>query len=213
MRLLAATFLVVSTLVGNAQVTTPQETSKQLLQNPRVNVSLVDIPARGPISPKRDHDTLTVVVRGPAKSTGVVEFRAADQTDSATIAEQPLQAVTVEFANSQGPVERKPPAASRYCNPGSRTACVAENYLLCTAKMCVEEVTMGVDAVTTKHSHDTDHMIIALSDYSLADDIAGDGVVMRNVKSGGVEYIPAGITHTLTNKSGGDIRFVVVLFR
>ena len=56
-------------------------------------------------------------------------------------------------------------------------------------------------------------MLIAITDYSLADDVAGKGLTMRNLKSGEVEYIPAGITHTLTNKSAGEIRFVVVVFR
>lgn len=214
MRSLAAILLPFA-LAAGAQVTSSHEAPKQLLQNPHVTVSLVDIPAGGPILPKRDHDTLTVIVRGGAKATapGRVYFRPAGHAETATKTQAGVRAVTVEFSSSQGAEEKKHPAPSRYCNPGSKTACVSEKYLLCTPKMCVEEATMGAGAVTTRHSHDTDHMIIAISDYSLSDDVAGKGVVMRNVKSGGVEYIPAGITHTLTNKSGGDIRFVVVAFR
>jgi uncharacterized RmlC-like cupin family protein len=121
--------------------------------------------------------------------------------------------VQVEFADPQGRLTPEKPRSSRYCNPGNKTACVEEKYLFCTAKVCVEDVTMGPDAVSTHHSHDTDHMLVAITDYSLADDVVGKGVVMREVKSGGVEYIPAGITHTLANKSGKDVRFVVVVFR
>jgi hypothetical protein len=215
MRIFGAALLFASTLLASAQLTTFQETPKQLFQNSRVTISRVDIPVHAPVSPKREHDALTVIVRGGAKSVaapGMVEFRAAGQAGTA-IAQTPLQAIAVEFTSPQGAVERKHPAPSRYCNPGSRTACVAEKYLLCTAKMCAEEVMMGAGAVTTKHSHDTDHMIIAVTDYALADDVVGNGVITRNVKSGEAEYIPAGITHTLTNKSGKEIRFVVVVFR
>ena len=207
--------LSLTSVFAAAQLTAFREAPKELLKNSHVKVSLVDIPEHAPISPKRDSDTLTVIVRGGAKALGpgMVEFRSAGQSDGAGIANQPLQAVTVEFSSPQGRVDAKHPAPSRYCNPGSKTACVSEKYLLCTAKSCVEEVTMGAGAVTTRHSHDTDHMIIAVTDYSLSDDVVGKGVTLRDVKSGNVEYIPAGIEHTLTNKSPGEIRFVVVVFR
>ena len=215
MKLLGALLLAAPLLV-HAQVTGSREAPKQLLENEHVKVSLVDVPEKGEISPTRDHDTLTVIVRGGTKSAakpGMTWFQPAGKTGPFGIAQQPLQAVTVEFAARQGVVEKKHPAPSRYCNPGSKTACVSEKYLFCTAKLCVEDVRMGAGAVSTKHSHDTDHMIIAVTDYALSDDVVGKGVVMRNVKSGGVEYIPAGIEHTLTNKSPGEIRFVVVVFR
>lgn len=200
-----------------AQVAVPDASKKPILQNSRVTVWQADISANATAS-KHDHDTLTVAVGGgKAKSNaapGAVFFTPAGSGVPDLIADHtPLRAVTVEFNTPQGAIEKKTQSPTRYCNPGSGTACVDEKYILCTAKMCVEEVTMGAGAVTTKHSHDTDHMLIAISDYSLADDVVGKGVVMRNVKGGGVEYIPAGITHTLTNRSAGEIRFVVVVFR
>jgi hypothetical protein len=217
MKLYAAAVLLASTTTLFGQVAAPGATRKQILQNSRVTVSLVDIPA-GAAASKHDRDMLTVIVGGgktkSAAAPGGVFFTPAGSGFPDLIGDHtPLRAVTVEFTTAQGKVEPKQGHPTRYCNPGSKTACVEEKYLFCTAKVCVEDVTMGAGAVTTKHSHDTDHMIIAVSDYSLADDVVGKGVVMRDVKSGGVEYTPAGITHTLTNKSGKDIRFVVVVFR
>src|SRR5689334_19428962 len=210
--------LLLLACVAFAQDATPYKDQKQILTNPRVTVSAVEIPAHSAIAASRPgRDLLTVITGDGGKSSfarGRVFFTPAN-TDERNRYEGnvDLGAVVVAFASPQGAVERKNPAPSRYCNPGSKTACVSERYLLCTAKSCVEEVTMGAGAVTTKHSHDTDHMIIAVTDYSLADDVVGKGVVMREVKSGNVEYIPAGIEHTLTNKSGREVRFVVVVFR
>ena len=162
-------------------------------------------------------DLLTVVVGKQGKSKvapGEVFFTPAGEAARTRNTEDSrLTAIAVEFAKPLGPKDRHGKSDTRYCNPGSKTACVSEKYLFCTTKVCVEDVRMGAGAVTTKHSHDTDHMIIAISDYALADDIVGKGMTMRTVKSGGVEYIPAGITHTLTNKSAGEIQFVVVVFR
>jgi quercetin dioxygenase-like cupin family protein len=212
----AALLFTASSLLGQ---TTPDANSKPILQNSRVTVSRVEIPPHTTIDAgKHDRGLLTVIVGDKSRKSnlqpGATFYSPAGTVERTRYeGDLPLPAVAVEFASSPGAVERKKPAPSRYCNPGSRTACVAEKYLLCTAKMCVEEVTMGPGAVTTRHSHDTDHMIIAVTDYSLSDDVVGKGVVARAVKSGGVEYIPAGITHTLTNKSPGQVRFVVVVFR
>jgi quercetin dioxygenase-like cupin family protein len=77
----------------------------------------------------------------------------------------------------------------------------------------VEDVTMAPGAVTTKHSHATDHMLVAVSDYELTDQVEGKGAVVRTRKSGEVEYIPAGITHRLTNTGQAPARFTVIVWR
>ena len=120
--------------------------------------------------------------------------------------------VTIEFAEPQGKLEQMG-TNSHYCNPGSMTACVDEKNLFCTAKVCVEDVTIAPGAVTTKHSHTTDHMLVAVSDYQLADTVEGKGRVLRARRSGEVEYIPAGITHQMTNTGDNTGRFIVVLWR
>lgn len=218
MKLSAAAALLLSAIALSAQVAGPDASRKQILQNSRVAVTQREIRAGAAIDATgHERDTLTVVVGADAKSKvrpGAVFFRHAGSAEPTHNAgATPLRAVAVEFAAPQGKVELKQGHPTRYCNPGSKTACVDEKYLFCTAKVCVEDVTMGAGAVTTRHSHDTDHMILAVSDYSMSDDIVGKGMAMRDVKSGGVEYTPAGLTHVLTNKSGKDIHFVVVVFR
>ncbi len=112
----------------------------------------------------------------------------------------PYRATSVELMARQGevkPISRKP---SHYCNPHSKTACVTERYLFCTDRVCVSEVEMGPEAVTIKHSHSTDHLVIAVSDLEMRDWIEGrPAAVMRNQKSGEVLFVDAGITHQLAN--------------
>jgi len=118
-----------------------------------------------------------------------------------------------EAAAARGKAGRVGTKDSHYCNPGSETACVNEKYLFCTNKVCVEDVTLGPGAVTIKHGHTTDHMLIAVSDYELTDDTEGKAPTIRTKKSGEVEYIPAGIRHQLTNTGKDTARFIVVVFR
>lgn len=125
----------------------------------------------------------------------------------------PFRAVEIEFTDQQGASTPSKQAPSHYCNPGSKTACVDEKYLFCTEKICVSDVTMGEGAITTKHSHATDHMLVALTDYRLADDVEGKGANVRAEQSGGVEYLNAGITHQLKNISQHPIRFLVIVWK
>src|SRR5262249_39656799 len=123
----------------------------------------------------------------------------------------PFRVVIVEFADSQGKI-KKIGTTSHTCNPDNPKVCIDEKKLFCTAKVCVEDVTMAPGAVTSKHSHATDHMLVAVSDYELTDNVEGKGPVVRSHKSGEVEYIPAGISHQLTNTGTAPARFTVILW-
>jgi quercetin dioxygenase-like cupin family protein len=205
------------------------ELRKEILRNDRLNAYLIELkPGESAPMHRHDHDVLAVFITGgerkvtaeggtPVKeksAPGEVRFRAggfAHATEN--IGGSLFRVVDVEFEAPQG--KKEPPAHKRnhYCNPGSRTACVTEKYLFCTTKFCVEDVTMGPGAKSTQHSHDTEHMLVAISDYSLADDTVGKGVIQREVQSGGVEYLPAGINHVLTNTGKAEARFIAIIFK
>lgn len=205
------------------------EQRKEILRNQHVTITSVEL-APGESTPmhRHDRDALTVFVTGgETKNTiegekpendkmepGTVRFRSGGFAHTRTN-EGPdvFRAVVIEFAEPQGKTEKLGEKSSHYCNPGSKTACVKEKYLFCTAKVCVEEVTIAPGAVTIKHSHSTDHMLIAISDYELTDQAEGKPANVRKLASGEAEYIPAGITHQLTNTGKNDARFVVVVFR
>jgi oxalate decarboxylase/phosphoglucose isomerase-like protein (cupin superfamily) len=49
--------------------------------------------------------------------------------------------------------------------------------------------------------------------YELTHRVEGKEIVVRTRKSGEVEYIPAGITHRITNTGEAPARFTVILWR
>jgi quercetin dioxygenase-like cupin family protein len=124
-----------------------------------------------------------------------------------------VRAVTIDFLEPAGKQQDPPRGSNKYCNENDKKICVDEKYLFCTDKFCVEDVTMDPGAISTKHSHSTDHMLVAITDYTLSDVIVGKGKKVRTKKAGEVEYIPMGITHQLTNTGREKARFVVIAFK
>ena len=123
-----------------------------------------------------------------------------------------MRAVTVDFLEPAGKQQDASRNSNKYCNAKDKKVCVDEKYLFCTDKFCVEDVTMDPGAQSTKHSHATDHLLIALTDYHFTDAIAGKGTIVRARKAGEIEYIKSGINHQLTNTGKDPARFIVVLF-
>jgi quercetin dioxygenase-like cupin family protein len=201
---------------------------KEILRNHHVTARLLEL-SPGGATPMHQHsrDTLVVFIDagriqnsvfGHRNSTeklaqGETEFHPAGYSHAVrNTGTNPLRAVVVEFADPQGKMQRAE-NKSRYCNPGSTTACVDEKNLFCTAKICVEDVTFGPAAISTKHSHSTDHMLVAISDYEFNDQVDGKGSVVRTHKSSEVEYIAAGISHQLTNTAKAPARFLVISWK
>ena len=193
------------------------EQRKVILQNPRITVTRIDFgPGEAIPMHQHTHDILAVFIDGgrlretvqgrkaslEKMHAGEVRFHPQGYAHSTkNLEDRPFRVAVVEFADPQGRLERPArPKKSHYCNTGSKT-------------VCVEEVTMAAGAITTKHSHTTDHMLVAISDYELTDQIEGKGTVVRTRKSGEVEYVPAGITHQLTNTGKASARFIVVVWR
>lgn len=227
-------FLLLSCALSGAQKPAPIPDSqvpqrREILRNHRVMASLLEL-APGDATPMHQHarDMIAVFVNGGKTSNtlyghkpaadnmapGDVRFKNAGYAHaSRNEGTGPFRVVVVEFADPQGNSEKPAIKGSHYCNPGSKTACVDEKGLFCTAKVCVEDVTIAPGAVTSRHSHATDHMLVAVSDYELTDTIEGKGKTVRRRKSGEVEYIAAGITHQLSNSGKAPARFIVVVWR
>lgn len=230
MRYTLAVLLILGVGIAQAPSTTGDRAPefKELLQNQRVTVSSIDLaPHESNPMHRHEHDMIIVFVNGgrvrntvegkkpemDRTSAGDVRFIPGGYTH--TISNEgtsPFRAVVVEFDDPQGKVEEDK-SSSRTCTPTGSKKCVDEQYLFCTVKICVEDVTMAPGAVSTRHGHPTDHMLVAISDYELSDEVQGKGTVSRTRKSGEIEYIPAGITHRLTNVGSQPARFIVVVWR
>src|SRR5919204_313078 len=184
----AATLVLLLATIASAQTPAPIPAAqvpqrKEIFSNHHVTAYLLQLaPNESTPMHVHDRDFLTVFVTGgkvrhtkfghrPASENiplGTVRFRNTGFAHSTqNQSSRRLRAVIVEFAEPQGKTEKVGTKNSHYCNPGSETVCVDEKYLFRTAKVCVEDVTMAAGAVSSKHSHTTDHMLIAISDYQL----------------------------------------------
>jgi quercetin dioxygenase-like cupin family protein len=193
MRRLAAVLFLCVACAGQMPASLPDNEAPQrreILSNHRVTVSLLGLSPRETTPMRRhDRDTLLVFVDGGRARNTVLGHKAV--ADKLAVGEVRflnsgyahatkndgsgrLRVVIVEFADPQGKME-KVGTASHYCNPGSTTACVDEKQLFCTEKVCVEDVSIAPGAITSKHSHTTDHMLVAVSDYELTDRVEGKG--------------------------------------
>ena len=128
------------------------------------------------------------------------------------LSDQPFRNVTIELLRPQGAATPSAQPPSRYCNPGSQTACVTERYLFCTEEVCASDVTMGPGAATMLHTHSTDHMVVAVTDLDIRDQIEGKPAEERTMKPGETAYVPAGITHRLVN-GPRSCRFITLQFK
>jgi uncharacterized RmlC-like cupin family protein len=231
MRLAAALLLLCAACAGQVSAPIPVgevPQRKEILRNHRVTVSLLELaPHEATQMHQHDRDMLEVFVNGgrtqntifghePAAdqmAVGEVRFINAGYAHaSQNEAVSPFRVVIVEFVDPQGKMKQVG-GGSHYCNPGSTTACVDEKNLFCTVKVCVADVNIAPGAITTKHAHATDHMLVAVSDYELTDEVEGKGTVVRTRKSGEVEYIPAGIKHCQTNSGQAPAHFTVIVWR
>jgi quercetin dioxygenase-like cupin family protein len=229
-RLLIATVALALGVSAQQPIPTSQiKQRKEVFRNPHIVVYQIQI-APGDEIPMHTHDRDLLVValhpgtrihtekgKPPVRERfkgGEVWFEAVGLTHATkNVGNAPLRVTGVEFNKGQGKQVPSRQKAGRYCNPGSKNVCVEEKYLFCTDRFCAEDVTFAPGAVSTKHAHATDHMLIAISDYHFKDEVEGKGTVYRNQRSGGVEYIGAGLTHQLTNVGDAPARFIVVAFK
>ena len=225
--------LLLCSFVG-AQVTTPISAlevkyRKRILKNDRVSVYFLKIPpGHASLMHRHDTDILSIFVAGgetrgtfygkpPREDTftvGEVRFRPAGFTHSTeNIGANAFRSVILEFNSSMGAIEPTTPPESRYCNPGSETACVAEKYILCTTGFCVKEITAAPGAMWLNNDYASDQMLVAVSDYRLSYQRRGKAAQGRKRKSGEVEYLPGGSQRQWKNALNKPARIIDVVFR
>ena len=74
----------------------------------------------------------------------------------------------------------------------------------------MSEVNLEPGAIVPSHHHDGPHLLVAVSDLDIRSDVEGMGPMPGEVKSGDVQWLPGGSTHTLTNEGKSPARFVTV---
>lgn len=225
-----AAFLIAVAIATAFSVTAiaQTESTKPVMENDRIRVTATELSNSGKLPRNNKYDAMTVQLKEgdtafltpgklakskATKSGDVHYFPAGSQHTIQSAGRRPLPFVEVQFLRAQGKYVAFDIPATHYCNPGAEKACVSEQYLFCTDRFCVETVTMEPGAISTQHTHDADHVVIATSLFRWRDEEPGQPGTSFDFKAGEVKYVRAGITHRLTNVGETTARMVVIQFK
>lgn len=76
----------------------------------------------------------------------------------------------------------------------------------------VSEFELQTAGVIPKHHHTGPHLVIALTDYQVRNDIVGKGVSNVEMKAGEVRWVEGSFTHTVTNVGPQQAKFATLEF-
>lgn len=79
--------------------------------------------------------------------------------------------------------------------------------------MRVTDVELQSGGAVPLHKHTGPHLAVAITDLEVRLDEKGKPPVMIRKKAGEFEWMPAGVTHTVTNTGKSGLRFVSIEFR
>jgi hypothetical protein len=204
------------------------EQPKPIVENDRVRVTRVNVPKGDSLPDDNSFDVITV--RLEDGDTVLTEPGQMEKSDKSPFGDshyfiagtrravknrskQTLAFVEIKFLQAPGKYVAFEVPPSHYCNPGSLKACVTERYLFCTDRFCAETVTLEPGAISTQHTHDSDYMVVATSNFSWRNEPVGKPAFDESFKVGDVMYIDAGGTHRLVNTGGTTARLFVVQFK
>jgi hypothetical protein len=201
---------------------------KQIYKDPRFSVFLLQIPPNhASLMHRHDTDMLSVFVSGgvskstiygkpPVRDTygvGEVRYRAGGFTHATeNTGTTMFRAVILEFNSPAGEANAGKPADVHNCKAGEATKCVDETYLFCTAKFCVEDVSIAPGIMWRDREFARDQMLIAVSDYSLLYKQGGKTSSTRRRKSGEADYLAGGPERQWTNNGPLPAHIVTVIF-
>jgi quercetin dioxygenase-like cupin family protein len=77
----------------------------------------------------------------------------------------------------------------------------------------VSEIELQVAGSLPRHHHAHPHLVVAVTDCILRNDVVGKGASNVEMKSGDIKWIEAGVTHSLTNVGTSNAKFVTLEFQ
>jgi quercetin dioxygenase-like cupin family protein len=229
-RVMGLVFLAAATLAQQQPVEITSEPSHHLVfQNEYVRVFDVTVaPKATTLIHRHNYDYLFVTLGdSDVVSARVGEKPAALQLKDAEVRYTPGNFAHAAINNSDKPFHNitiellKPSASVKTCTE----ACVTQFKCPDGSGLCPETekrvsadqwtaslVTMPSSTRLERHTHTAPHLVIAVSDLDLTSDT---GSASNNFKRqpGGLAWVPAGVTHTLTNNSAKPARFITLEFK
>lgn len=224
-------FLLAITLSAQAppaEVELTAEPSHHLaLQNQYVRVFQVEVPAHAATLMHRHRHDYLFVTLGPSEVSNEVagkpavtlklqdgEVRATDGNFAhiaRNLAPTPFRNVTIELLQDDKARTTPPPSwdddrSLQILHAGT------QQILFVKDGARVSETELQVAGSVPRHHHAHPHLVIAITDLTLRNDVVGKGSSNVEMKSGDIKWIDAGLTHTLTNVGKTDAKFVTVEF-
>jgi quercetin dioxygenase-like cupin family protein len=128
--------------------------------------------------------------------------------------DRPFHNITIELLKPSAKVAacrdaciESPPCASE-----RKESCPTITHPISSAQWTVSLVTMPAAARLEKHTHSAPHLVVAVSDLNLAQQTASATSEIKSV-AGDVAWVPAGVTHTVTNQDPKRAEYVALEFR
>ncbi len=221
--------VTVSAQTPAAEVEITSEPSHHLaLQNPYVRVFQVEVaPHAATLMHRHRHDYLFVTLGASEVSNEVagkppVTLKLQDGEVHATdggfahvarnLAATPFRNVTVELlqdekARTTPPAQWDDDRSLQVLHGGT------QQILFVKDGARVSETELQVAGSVPQHHHTHAHLVIALTDLLLRNDVVGKGASNVEMKSGDIKWIEAGVTHRLTNVGTSQAKFVTLEFQ
>jgi quercetin dioxygenase-like cupin family protein len=198
------------------------------LQNQYVRVFQVEVaPHSATLMHRHAHDYVFVSIGAAQVSNEVAgkppvvlnlrdgEVRAADggfAHIARNIGAAPFRAVAVEFlqddkAHATPPAKWDDDRSLQVLHGGTQETLFVKDGVR------VSETELQIAGSVPKHHHAHAHLVIAVTDLLLRNDVEGKGASNVEMKAGDIKWIEGNLTHSITNVGKADAKFVTLEFQ
>jgi quercetin dioxygenase-like cupin family protein len=224
-----ASFLALGAQQTQEVEITSEPSHHQVLQNEFVKVFDVTVaPRASTLVHRHNHDYLFVTLG----DSDVISARPGEQPVSLKLkdgetrftpgnfahaaineSDKPFHNLTIELLKTSTGVKTCTESCAMpvACTPAPDKACPSIERKISSDQWTVALVTMPPASGLEKHTHTKPHFVVAVSDLDLTQQV-GDEVRHTKIPAGGYAWVPAGVTHTLTNSGTQTARFVAIDF-
>ncbi len=129
------------------------------------------------------------------------------------LSDKPFHNITIELLKPSTGVKNCTDACAIpiACPAVGGQACPNVERKISSDQWTVVSVYMPPGSKLEKHTHTVPHFVVAVSDLDLTQDVGGE-IRHTKIPAGGYAWVPAGLTHSLTNSGTQAARFVAIDF-
>jgi len=194
------------------------------LENQYVRVFKVDVPPHDATLMHRHRHDYVFVTLGASQVSNEVEGKPAAMLKlqdgevrftpgnfahiARNLASTPFRNVTIEF------LQDKAAAPAKWDEERGLNVLTGgtQEILFVKDGVRVSEVELQSGGAMPKHHHSGPHLVVALSDLDLRNDVEGKPPAPAQLKSGDIKWIDGGYTHTVTNVGKQQAKFATLEF-